>query len=153
MKIQSAKQKGRKLQQKVAKDIIETFPQLEQDDCFSTSMGCGGEDVKMSPLARSCIPLSFECKNQEKINIWEAYEQAKKNCPEGANPCVVFKKNHSDVCAMVPWNVLLSLYAPKNETKSQKIPKRAIEILKELNSIIELSDLCDLDADCSDCER
>lgn len=152
MKPQSAKAKGRNLQKKVASDIIETFPQLESDDCFSTSMGAGGEDVKMSPLARSCIPLSIECKNQEKVNIWGAFEQAKKNCPEHAHPCVIFKKNHSEICAMVSWKVLLDLYASKIETTPQQLPKRAIEILKELNSILGV-DLNDDTDNCDNCDN
>ena len=64
---QSAKSKGRRLQQKIAASIIEAFPHLNEDDCFSTSMGAQGEDIRMSPLARKSVPLSIECKCQEKI--------------------------------------------------------------------------------------
>ena len=40
-------------------------------------MGESGEDIK-SPSARKEIPYSFECKNQESINIWKSLEQLKK---------------------------------------------------------------------------
>ena len=41
-------------------------------------MGESGEDIKLSP-ARKEIPYSFECKNQESINIWKSLEIGKEN--------------------------------------------------------------------------
>ena len=43
-------------------------------------MGAGGEDLIMARAARQMFPFSVECKNVEKLNVWEAYEQAKANC-------------------------------------------------------------------------
>ena len=142
MKPQSCKAKGRRLQQKIAQDIIESFPELNSDDCFSTSMGCGGEDIKMSPLARSCIPLSIEAKNQEKLNIWDAYSQCVKNCPENATPCVVFKKNGTDVYAMIPWKTLLHLYSEKRSS-SNRVNPRILNLLQELMTIVTNEDALD----------
>ena len=51
MKTQSCKSKGRRLQQKVVADVLAAFPHLQPDDVRSTSMGCGGEDVQLSPAA------------------------------------------------------------------------------------------------------
>ena len=92
---QSAKSKGRRFQQKVAASILESFPELEPDDCFSTSMGAPGEDVRLSPRARSLLPLSLECKCVEKINVWECLKQAEPNTPAGATSCLVFSRNRS----------------------------------------------------------
>ena len=39
-------------------------------------MGAGGEDLIMARAAREKFPFSIECKNVEKLNVWEAYEQA-----------------------------------------------------------------------------
>jgi hypothetical protein len=108
MKCQSAKAKGRRLQQKVAADIVRVFDELSEDDVRSVSMGCNGEDVLLSPLARTKVPFSIECKNTERLSIWNAIEQCKKNA-DGHPPLVVFKKNHSDMYAAVPWDALLSL--------------------------------------------
>jgi len=52
IKTQSAKAKGRKLQQWVRNVILELIHTLEPDDVKSTSMGAGGEDVQLSPAAR-----------------------------------------------------------------------------------------------------
>ena len=92
MKPQSAKAKGRKLQQWVRDVILESFPSLEADDVRSTSMGAGGEDVQLSPAARRLFPYSVECKSVEKLNVWGAYEQAEANSGEH-EPLLIMKKN------------------------------------------------------------
>ena len=73
MKTQSAKAKGRKLQQWVRDQIIEQL-EVHPEDIESRSMGAGGEDLIMARAAREKFPFSIECKNVEKLNVWEAYE-------------------------------------------------------------------------------
>lgn len=92
MKPQSAKAKGRKLQQWVRDLILEAWTDLEEDDVRSTSMGAGGEDVQLSPAARRHFPYSVECKSVEKLNVWGAYEQASANSGKH-EPLLVMKKN------------------------------------------------------------
>ena len=92
MKTQSAKAKGRNLQKWVVKKLIEEFD-IHPEDIKSCSMGAGGEDVVMARAAREKFPFSVECKNVEKLNVWDAYEQAKANS-SGYEPIVVMKKNH-----------------------------------------------------------
>ena len=96
MKIKSAKAKGRNLQNLVRDKLRSIFvgKVLEEDDIKSQTMGMGGEDIVMSPAAKKIIPYSFECKNVEKLNVWNALEQAETNC-EGRTPVLVFKRNHS----------------------------------------------------------
>jgi len=55
-------------------------------------MGSGGEDIIMGVQSRRAFPYSIECKNQEKVNVWEAYAQAEENC-KGYEPLVVIKRN------------------------------------------------------------
>ena len=71
MKTQSAKAKGRKLQQWVRDQIIEQL-EVHPEDIESRSMGAGGEDLIMARAARQKFPFSVECKNVEKLNVWEA---------------------------------------------------------------------------------
>jgi len=92
MKTQSAKAKGRNLQKWVVNKLIEEF-NIHPEDIKSCSMGAGGEDVVMARAAREKFPFSVECKNVEKLNVWDAYEQAKANS-SGYEPIVVMKKNH-----------------------------------------------------------
>ena len=91
MKTSSAKAKGRKLQQWMRDLLIEKL-EIHPEDIESRSMGAGGEDLIMSKAARNKFPYSIECKNQERMNIWSAWEQANGN--KGIyEPLVVIKKN------------------------------------------------------------
>ena len=91
MKTSSAKAKGRRLQQKFMQLLIEKLD-IDPEDIESRSMGAGGEDLIMSKAARTKFPFSVECKNQERMNIWSAWEQANNN--KGIyQPLVVIKKN------------------------------------------------------------
>ena len=91
MKTQSRKAKGRRLQQKFMQLLIEKLD-IDPEDIDSRSMGAGGEDLIMSKAARNKFPYSVECKNQEKLNIWSAWDQANNN--RGIyEPIVVIKRN------------------------------------------------------------
>ena len=92
MRTSSAKAKGRRLQQKFRELLIEKLD-IHPEDIESRSMGAGGEDLIMSRAARKSFPYSIECKNQEKINIWSAYQQAQENS-KGYTPIVVLKRNN-----------------------------------------------------------
>ena len=100
MKTSSAKAKGRRLQQKVRDLLLETFTELEPDDIRSTSMGVSGEDLQLSPAARKLIPFAIECKNQEKLNVWDSLKQAEENSGD-YDPVLIFKRNRSKTYAVV----------------------------------------------------
>ena len=68
MKTQSAKAKGRKLQQWVRDQIIEQL-EVHPEDIESRSMGAGGEDLIMARAAREKFPFSVECKNVAYLEI------------------------------------------------------------------------------------
>ena len=91
MKTQAKKAKGRRLQKQFMQLLIEKLD-IDPEDIESRSMGAGGEDLIMSKAARNKFPYSIECKNQERLNIWQAWEQANGN--KGIyEPLVVIKKN------------------------------------------------------------
>ena len=100
MKTSSAKAKGRRLQQKVRDLLLETFTELEPDDIRSTSMGVSGEDLQLSPAARKLIPFAIECKNQEKLNVWDSLKQAEENSGD-YSPVLIFKRNRSKTYAVL----------------------------------------------------
>ena len=100
MKTRSAKNKGKRLQNKVRDILLETFDTLEPDDIRSAVMGDSGEDIQLSPAARKLIPYSIECKNQEKLNIWSALEQAEDNSID-STPVLIFKRNRSKTYAVL----------------------------------------------------
>lgn len=91
MKTSSAKAKGRRLQQWVRDQLIESLD-VHPEDVESRSMGAQGEDVMLARAAREKFPFAIECKNVEKLNVWNAYDQAKVNSGD-YEPIVVMKKN------------------------------------------------------------
>ena len=110
MKIKSAKAKGRNLQNLVRDKLRSIFvdlwtkmPRLEYDDIKSQTMGMGGEDIVLSPIAKKLIPYSFECKNTERLNLWKSLEQCEDNS-EDRTPILIIKKNRSKVYAVIEFN-------------------------------------------------
>ena len=134
MKIQSAKAKGRRLQQQIVNDLLDVFEHLTADDIRSTSMGVNGEDVQMSLAARQCIPYSFEAKNQERLNIWSCIEQARSNTPCGVTPVVVFKKNNEPPQVTIPWSIFLQLMQGTSSEHSDQV-KQLHEISQHISRI------------------
>ena len=105
MNTQSAKAKGRRLQQKFMQLLIEKL-EIDPEDIESRPMGAGGEDLIMSKAARNKFPFSVECKNQERLNIWSAWEQANSN--RGIyEPLVVIKRNGTTPLVVLDANVFL----------------------------------------------
>jgi hypothetical protein len=109
----SAKAKGRRLQQWVRDKLIEML-EVHPEDIESRSMGAGGEDLIMARAARLKFPHSIECKNVEKLNIWEAYEQASANCGN-YEPIVVMKKNGKKPLVVVDAEYYIQLFGDKND--------------------------------------
>ena len=99
MKTQSAKAKGRRLQQWFRDLLIEKLD-IHPEDIESRSMGAGGEDLIMARAARQRFPYSIECKNQESINVWKSYEQAQENSKD-YEPVVVLKRNNTKPLVLV----------------------------------------------------
>ena len=113
MKTQSAKAKGRKLQQWMRDLLIEKLD-VHPEDIESRSMGAGGEDLIMARSARKKFPYSIECKNQEKVNIWEAYEQAEENS-KNYEPIVVLKRNNTKPLVLIDADYFVNLHLDKGD--------------------------------------
>lgn len=114
MKTQSAKAKGRRLQQEFRKLLIEELD-IHPEDIESRSMGASGEDLIMARAAREKFPYSIECKNVEKLNVWDAYDQASSNKGK-YEPIVVMRKNNKKALVVVDAEYFVRLH---NDNKSQ----------------------------------
>ena len=116
MKTSSAKAKGRKLQQWFANLLIESLG-LDQEDIESRPMGSQGEDIILGKQSRQIFPYSVECKNQEKVNVWEAYKQSTENCGK-YEPIVVIKKNNVKPLVLLDAEAFVKLHnsLPKEYT-------------------------------------
>ena len=108
VKTQSAKAKGRRLQQWFRDLLIEKLD-IHPEDIESRSMGAGGEDLIMARAAREKFPYSIECKNQESVNLWKSYDQAKENSKD-YEPVVVLKRNNSKPLVLVDAEYFVKLH-------------------------------------------
>ena len=113
MRVQSGKAKGRRLQQWVRDLLVESLD-IHPEDIESRSMGAGGEDLIMSRAARQSFPYSIECKNQEKINVWSAYDQATENSGN-YTPIVVIKRNRSKPLVVIDAESFIDLHKHHSE--------------------------------------
>lgn len=108
MKTSSAKAKGRNLQKWVVDQLVEHLG-VDPEDLESRPMGSQGEDVIMGKLTRNIFPYSVECKNVERLNVWDAYDQATENC-KGYEPIVVMKKNRKKPLVVVDAEYFVRLH-------------------------------------------
>jgi hypothetical protein len=122
MKTSSAKAKGRKLCKEVKELIHDNNPELHHDDVLVTASGQNGEDIQLSPLARGFLPISIECKAQERLNIWAAIEQAENNASHFST-VVIFRKNRSKTYAVIEADTLFELLRLKYEEEVETITK------------------------------
>ena len=101
MKNSSRKAKGRYLQNIVKQKIMDLYPALTSDDVRTSMMSEAGADVKLtSAMARKLFPYSIECKNQEKLNLWSAWQQTQKNSSD-FQPLLIVGKNKQRPLAVV----------------------------------------------------
>jgi hypothetical protein len=132
MKPSSAKAKGRVLQQWVRDLIIKSLVGLTLDDVRSTSSGANGEDVLLSPLARSRFPFSVECKNLASIAVYTWYAQAKDNAGT-YEPLLVIKANRKKPLAVVDAEYFFNMVAMLDDSK-QSLTKRNRNGTKVINT-------------------
>lgn len=107
---QSAKAKGRNLQKLFRDLILATFPTLQPDDVRSTSMGAGGEDLQLSPAARSAFPYTVECKARAGVKtLYSWFDQAKGHGK--GEPLLVLKGDRREPLAIITAKHFMELIA------------------------------------------
>jgi hypothetical protein len=100
----SQKAKGRSLQKWVRARLIDRLG-LDPEDVLSTPMGVAGCDLYLSPAAQKRFPFGVECKNTERLAIWEDLAQAETNAAEvGLTPLLVFKRARSETYVTMRWS-------------------------------------------------
>lgn len=109
IKPQSAKAKGRNAQQLIRDRILEKFDFiLEPDDVRSVSMGAGGEDLQLSPLARRVLGnTQWESKARKSFAVYKDYEQAKTHGK--GEPVLVVKGDRKKPLAIIDLDFFLRL--------------------------------------------
>ena len=115
----SSQQKGKRFELSIANKLKELFNIKVRRTPLSGGMDFKGDIICIDD--NSIISeFSFECKNQEKLNIWKALEQSRNDAPRGKTPLVVFTKNFQlDYCA-IEFNDFINLLLELQEFRNQK---------------------------------
>ena len=71
-------------------------------------MGQQGTDIQLSPAAKKLFKFAVECKNQEALSVWKAYDQACANCGE-LEPLLVMKKNRKKPLVVIDAEAFVKL--------------------------------------------
>lgn len=83
--------------QKLVRDaVLRTFDSLTEDDVRSTGMGQSGVDVQLSTAAKALFPYSVECKNKERMSVFDEWKQTVANVQPDTKPILVIKRNRAD---------------------------------------------------------
>jgi phosphoribosyl-dephospho-CoA transferase len=107
---QSAKAKGRKLQQYVRDAILRVYVGLTLRDVVSTSMGAGGADIKLSEAAFKNFPYAVECKANAKNATVTLFKQAQEHAKAtGGEPVLIIKVDREKPVAVVDFEHFLEL--------------------------------------------
>lgn len=108
---QSSKAKGRKFQQEIRDLVIQTTGS-RPDDVLSRGMGQNGTDIYLASPVRYLFPFAVECKNTERLSIWEAIKQTEGNAAkEGLIPMLAFRRNRHRAYIAIPADDFFKLWS------------------------------------------
>ena len=114
----NANQKGKRFERNVAKQLNNKFNTNVRRTPMSGGMSIKGDIIDINPDS-VLYDYHFECKNQEKLNIWKALAQARADKPLGKTPIVVFTKNFEKDYACLEFedfmNLLLTIQQLQDE--------------------------------------
>jgi hypothetical protein len=123
IKIASRKNKGRKLQQTIAKKVSDLLdiPYGKDELIRSREMGQSGKDVVLIGIAKELFPFSIEAKNCESWSVHQWIKQAKSNTDEGTDWLVVAKRNRQDPVVIMDLDVFFNIFTELFNLKKEKL--------------------------------
>ncbi len=116
----------RRIRAKVDKIALNTLVIAELDYGAKASQRARENLEKLYRLVEVCqvIPFDIECKNQQKLAIWQALKQAEDNQTKPDRvPAVVFSRNHTKTYIVMEFESFLNLMYPgHSQTPSNEEP-------------------------------
>ena len=101
--------KGARFERQIAKMLREHGYEAER--------GCQHSGGKDSPDVKTSMPrIHIEAKDVERLNIWSALEQSKRDSGEGEIPAVFFKRNRTKVYVALPFEEFMEMYKAWEKT-------------------------------------
>ena len=108
----NANKKGKRFELKVAKYLAEKLQANIRRTPNSGGLSMKG-DILCIDDQSILSEFNWECKNQEKLNIWSSLQQAEDNAGEHI-PLVVFKRNRSKTYVAFELDKLMEILNEKN---------------------------------------
>lgn len=95
--------------------------QVLREHGYEAERGCQHSGGKDSPdVKHNMQGVHIECKAVERLNIWQALEQSKRDAGENEIPVVMFKKNRTKDYVALPLEDFIEIYkAWEREQKGQ----------------------------------
>jgi Holliday junction resolvase len=114
----SAQQKGKRFERKIAKQLSKFFDENVKRTPNSGGLSIKGDIININPDS-ILSNWEWECKNQERLNIWKALEQAENDCPPRKRPVVVFTKNFKDDYAAIKFGDFMDMLKELEELRDE----------------------------------
>ncbi len=119
----NSNQKGKRFERDVAKKLNKVFKTNVRRTPMSGGMSIKGDIIDINPDS-ILFDYHWECKNQEKLNIWKALKQARNDKPMGKTPVLVLTKNFENDYACLEFedfmNLLLTIQQLQDEINTKK---------------------------------
>ena len=87
----SKKQKGKRLEKYVTKELKKVF-----DFVYSRADSGSGKFHKEDITLPDYVPLSIECKNQAELKIETWFRKMEENCPADKYPVLIYKTDYQE---------------------------------------------------------
>lgn len=85
--------------------------QVLREHGYEAERGCQHSGGKDSPdVKHNMQGVHIECKAVERLNIWQALEQSKRDAGENEIPVVMFKKNRTKDYVALPLEDFIEIY-------------------------------------------
>lgn len=108
MKVQSAKAKGKRLENLVRDRLLQAFS-LDSSDIRIAIGSENGADIKLSPKAKTIFPFSIECKARSKMDtLYKFYAQASTHEPK-LIPLLVLKADYKNPLVVLDLDYFITL--------------------------------------------
>ena len=116
MKAQGKRQKGSRLERKVA-ELIRRFD-LDKN---AKRMVLSGGDWAFRGDINTILPFTFECKSQEKMKFWEWWQQAEDQAKPMKPPVLVHSSNYRPIIVSMKIETFLDILKEQVEVLKKPI--------------------------------
>lgn len=115
MKASGKKHKGARLENKVVKELVRSglVPKAKR------SFQSGAHWSWKSDIYAPGLDFSIECKNQEKIRLWEFWEQAESQRKPYSPPVLMISSNFRPILAVMNLTDWISLVKERNDYREK----------------------------------